>query len=126
MSEIKLSLNIKLPGRVMMSEHECSKNPKERFIYHKMQVENKKGTETIKFRTRTCYESSQIINICKEAYEYMTAKAKNKKDDAKYCPVFSLPEKWYPLSKKERLEAHLQRITEHLEGTSYSYQVFDD
>ena len=126
MSEIKLSLNIKLPGRIMMSEQECSKNPKENYTFHKLQVEDKKGKETIKFKTRNCHEAGQIINICKEAYEYMTAKAKNKKEDAQYCPVWTVPEKWFPLSKQERLEAHLKRMADHLGGTSYSYQVFDD
>lgn len=114
----------------MMSEQECSKNPKENYDYHSIKVEtmvkNKQEVSTIKFRTRRCHEAGQIINISKEAYYYMTAKAKNKKDDAQYCPVWSLPEKWFPLSKKERLEAHLKRITDHLGGTSYSYQVFED
>ena len=54
----------------------------------------------------------------KEAYEYMT--------DKNSCPSWSKPGKWNSMSKKERLESHLQMITEHLDGISFTYQVFDD
>ena len=47
MSIIKLSLKIVLPGRTLLSEQECSKNPKESFNSHSVVVEDKKVTSNI-------------------------------------------------------------------------------
>ena len=56
--------------------------------------------------------------MSKEAYEYMI--------DKDSCPSWSKPSKWAAMSEKKRLEAHLQRTVEHLGGTLYTYQVFED
>lgn len=60
----------------------------------------------------------QHINMTEEAYKYMTSNAE--------CPCWLKPKAWNSMSKKERLEAHLQRITEGLGGTSYTYQIFEN
>lgn len=144
MSEIKLSLSIELQGSTMFSKEECLKTTRKvierktksgkvfkKTIY--VQTEdldkmtkgsvrvtdkNGKNPEIITFYTRKCKPATQTINMSKEAYEYMI--------DKNSCPSWSKPAKWAAMSKKERLEAHLQRTVEHLGGVSYTYQVFED
>lgn len=144
MSEIKLSLSIELQGSTMFSKEEClkttckviEKKTKAGKIHneiieakvedwykmekHSMRVANLNGTspEIITFHTRKCKPATQSLNISKEAYEYMI--------DKDSCPSWSKPGKWAAMSKKERLEAHLQRTVEYLGGISYTYQVFED
>ena len=144
MIDIKLNLSIELPGSTMLKKDEClktthkviKKETKDGKIYkktikvkvedwdkmekHSMRVTDKDGTnpEIITFHTRKCKPATQSLNISKEAYEYMI--------DKDSCPSWSKPGKWAAMSKKERLEAHLQRTVEYLGGTSYTYQVFDD
>ena len=140
MSEIKLSLSIELRGSTILSKEEClkttqetitTKNGRKRTVTkvvedwdkmekHTMRVTDKDGTnpEIITFHTRKCKPATQSLNMSKEAYEYMI--------DKDSCPSWSKPGKWAAMSEKERLEAHLQRTVEHLGGTSYTYQVFED
>lgn len=144
MSEIKLSLSIELQGSTMFSKEECLKTARKVIekkikagkIYkktievkvedwnkmekHSMRVTDEGGTnpEIITFHTRKCKPAMQSLNMGKEAYEYMI--------DKNSCPSWSKPGKWAAMSKKERLEAHLQRTVEHLGGVSYTYQVFED
>ena len=144
MNEIKLNLSIELPGSTMLKKEEClktthkviEKKTKAGKIYKKtikvevedwdkmekysMRVTDKNGTnpEIITFHTRKCKPATQSLNISKEAYEYMI--------DKDSCPSWSKPGKWAAMSKKERLETHLQRTVEYLGGTLYTYQVFDD
>lgn len=130
MDNVKLRLHITLPGRVLLSEQECSKNPKHSYEDNSVKVEymkkNKKVKETISFKTRKCHTASKVISLSKEAYEYMTGKAKKREDDALFCPSWSIPQKWRSMNSEERLHAHLKRITEHFGGINYSYQVLDD
>ena len=144
MSEIKLSLSIELQGSTMFSKEEClktthkviEKKTKAGKIYkktikvkvedwdkmekHSMRVTDEGGTnpEIITFHTRKCKPAVQSLNMGKEAYEYMI--------DKDSCPSWLKPSKWAAMSKKERLEAHLQKTVEYLGGTSYTYQVFED
>lgn len=139
MSEIKLSLSIELRGGTMFSKEECLKTTHkviekktkagkievkvedwDKMEKHSMRVTDKNGTnpEIITFHTRKCKSATQSLNMSKEAYEYMI--------DKDSCPSWSKPGKWAAMSKKERLEAHLQRTVEHLGGVSYTYQVFED
>lgn len=144
MNEIKVSLTIGLPGAIMWSKEEClktthkviEKKTKAGKVYkktievqvedwdktekHTMRVTDKGGAnpEIITFHTRKCKPVAQSLNISKEAYEYMIDKGS--------CPSWSNPNKWAAMSKKERLEAYLQRTAEYLGGTSYTYQVFED
>ena len=140
MSEIKLSLSIELQGSTIFSKEEClkttqktitTKNGRKRTVTkvvedwdkmekHTVRVTNKDGanSEIITFHTRKCKPATQSLNMSKEAYEYMI--------DKDSCPSWSKPSKWAAMSKKERLEAHLQRTVECLGGISYTYQVFED
>lgn len=140
MNEIKLSLSVELQGRTMLSKEEClkttqktitTKNGRKRTVTkvvedwdkmekHTMRVTSTDGTnpEIITFHTRKCKPATQSLNMSEEAYKYMI--------DKNSCPSWLKPSKWNAMSKKERLEAHLQRIAEYLGGTSYTYQVFED
>ena len=145
-NDIKVNLTITLKGSVIMSKEEClktiqkeitKKNPKNgKIMYkkiidiqvedwdkmdkHTIRVTNTNGTnpEIITFHTRKCIPATQSLNISKEAYEYMI--------DKDSCPSWINPSRWSRMSKKEKLEAHLQKITEYLEGVSYVYQIFED
>lgn len=122
MSEIKLSLSVELRGRTMFSKEECLKTTQETITTKngRKRTVTKKGSnpEIITFHTRKCKPATQSLNMSREAYEHMI--------DKDSCPSWSKPGKWTAMSKKERLEAHLQRTVEHLGGVSYTYQVFED
>lgn len=58
----------------------------------------------------------QTIKLTQDAYDYMTS------SEQPYW--FKGP--WKIMSKKQRLEAHLQRACEDRRGTSYTYSVLED
>ena len=143
MSEIKVSLTIALQGSVMFSKGECLKTTQKVIerktkggkVYkktinvqvenldmmdkHTMQVadENGKNPKAITYYTRKTKSATQSMNLCREAYEYMISKE---------CPTWSKVKVWNQMKTKQRLEAHLQKIAEHLGGQIVSYKVFED
>lgn len=128
MSEVKLSLSIKLPGRVMLSQ-EGAKALEEQgligFTKHSLVVEMRKrmgkkvkvDKETIHFKTRNTVPAVQHLNISKDAYLYMVGKE---------CPSFISPKDWSRMSKVKRLEAHLNEIAESRNGVVLHYHIFED
>lgn len=139
MNEIKVNLSIVLRGSTMFSKEEClkttqetitNKNGRKRTVvktvedWEKMEKHTMRvgcintKPEIIVFHTRKCKPATQSINMNKDAYEEMTSKS--------ICPAWVKPGKWNMMSRKERLESHLQKITEHLGGVSFTYQVFED
>ena len=127
MSIIKLSLKIVLPGRTLLSEQECSKNPEESFNSHSMVVgDNKHNKEVIHFQTRKSRPVTQCLNISEDSYNYMTAKSLDAREDAQNCPEWSRPKDWFNLNQTQRLEAHLDRISKTVGGVSFTYNVLDD
>ena len=141
-NEIKVSLNIILPGRIMLSKAECLKTTQKEITrkrkngqsYKKVidvQVEdpdkmdkdtirvtdNGKNYETLTVYTRKCKPATQSINLYKDTYDYMVSKE---------CPEWCKVSMWNQMGKKARLEAHLKQIAEHLGGKLLSYQVFED
>ena len=142
-NEIKVSLTVALRGGVMLSKEEClkttqktiEKKTKSGKVYkktinvqvedwdkmdkHTLKVVDKDGKnpEVVTFHTRRTKPATQSMNICKEAYKYMTSKE---------CPAWRKPYQWAQMSPKQRLEAHLQRIAEDLGGEILSYKVFED
>lgn len=143
MNEIKVSLNIILQGRVMLSKDECLKTTQKETIkknnktgksYKKIinevvedlskmdkstikVSENGRNNEVLTIYTRKCKPATQSINLSKDAYDYMVSKE---------CPEWSKVSIWNQMSKKLRLEQHLKRIAEHLGGKLESYQIFED
>lgn len=125
MNEIKVSVSIVLPGSILFTQEEAETLEKEQsskgFEKHTQVVENpnnRKDKQTIHYQTRKCRTACQSIKIYKESYLYMTGKSS--------CPEWEKINKWSGMSKKERLESHLQRLTEHLGGISFTYKVFED
>lgn len=142
-NEIKVSLNIILQGRVMLSKDECLKTTQKEIIkknnktgksYKKIinevvedlskmdkstikVSENGRNNEVLTIYTRKCKPATQSINLSKDAYDYMVSKE---------CPEWSKVSIWNQMSKKAKLEAHLKRIAEHLGGKLESYQIFED
>lgn len=120
MNDIKVSLTIVLKGSTMLSEQECSKNPKESYDYNTLVVEDPKTKkrETLHYQTRKCENARQSIQMTKEAYNYMI--------DKSACPEWEKMFFWTKMSKKQRLESHLKRTMEYFGGISFSYEVFED
>lgn len=119
MSETKVNLSIILKGRVMHSEQEAkAQNAYDTF---NLQVSQAKGKnkETITVSTRQLKPIKQSINLTKEAYLWMI-------DDKSFADVKVKAGHWKVMTLKQRLEMHLKRITEHLGGEGFSYNVLDD
>lgn len=128
MSEVKVSLSIKLQGRVMLSQEAAKALEKQGlagFTKHSMSVEEHKrmgkkvkvDKENIHYKTRNTIPAIQTLNICKEAYLYMVGKD---------CPSFIPPKDWVRMSKTKKLEAHLNEIAESRGGTVLQYHIFED
>lgn len=128
MSEIKVSLSIKLPGSVMLSQEAAKALEKQGlagFTKHSMIVEEQRrmgkkvkvDKETIYFKTRNTIPAFQHVNINKDAYLYMTGKE---------CPSFITLKDWVRMSKTKRLESHLAEIAESRGGTVVGYHIFED
>lgn len=123
MNEIKVGVSITLPGGVMLTQAEAEQLEKEKagtgYNMTRLVVTDEKGNkDVLHIRTRKCRTCSQSINICEEAYDYMTS------NDG--CPPNIKSFRWFKMSKKQRLEAHLNLICETLRGISYTYKVFDE
>jgi hypothetical protein len=128
MSEVKLSLSIKLPGSVMYSQEGAKALEQQGlagFTKHSLVVEIHKrmgkkvkvDKETIHFKTRNTVPAIQNINISKDAYNYMISKE---------CPSFMSPKDWSRMSKVKKLEAHLNEIAESRGGVVLHYHIFED
>lgn len=114
---MKVSLTVILPGRVSMSEQECSKNPNDSYNAHTMYVQDeKKQKELIKFYTKKYKTIQQSLEISDIAYQFMTR--------ALNCPNSIKLSVWNNMSIKQRLEYHLEDIVKGLRGISYTYKVF--
>ena len=70
-------------------------------------------TDVTDFETVPC---QQNIKLTQDAYDYMTS------SEQPYW--FKGP--WKLMTKKQRLEVHLQRICDDRKGTSYTYSIFED
>lgn len=117
-NEIKVNLSFTIPGRVLLSEQECSKNPESSYEKGKLNVRDRKGKSySISFDYRKCKPATQTISINKEAFEYMVSES----------PVNTVNKKAFKrMTTKQRLELHLQQIVESLGGSKYSYTIFED
>lgn len=97
---------------------------------------NKTVIESLHFGTRKCKVAKQSLNLCEEAYKYMTGhevpegyrypkdfkpnKAMLKKG------ISILSQAWNAMDKKGKLEWHLHQICKSMNGTLGDYTVFND
>lgn len=124
MTEIKVRLSLNVPGAQLLSEQECSENPKESYNEHKVLAKFTKGkgksAKKIKklFIIKTRKQKTVIHNmsICKEAYYHMLKTPTSDK-------MFKM---WNTLSEHEKLKAHFDLIAHDFHAVSYSYKILDD
>ena len=121
----KISLTIELEGSTLVrkSEPEIIKySVTKRDLEPNKKWKGKDGLKIVrnarlKHYTLIAKPASHHINICAEAYRYMTSNE---------CPYWAKPKVWAMMSETQRLEAHLQRICEHVGGKSFTYEVLED
>lgn len=126
MLETKVSLTVVVPGATMISKQECLKqleNSDDESLVLNHQVitvydKDNKNQKVLHIKTRKCIPARQSLNICKEAYEAMTS------SEIPY-KVRKVSE-WLAMSKKQRLEKHLDDIAAQLGGVVGSYVIFED
>lgn len=133
MNSIKVNLTIYVPGAKMVSEQECSKNSKNKknafdrtkydvnFLKLRFEENGKFKSETISFLTRKSIPALQNINITDEAYKYYISSEvppSFPKEKGKFI--------WTQMSKKQRLQYHLEDIANALGGKIKSFVVFED
>ena len=121
----KISLTIELEGSTLVrkSEPEIVKySITKRDLEPNKKWKSKDGLKvvrkgTFKHHPLIAKPASHHINICAEAYRYMTSNE---------CPYWAKPKVWAMMSETQRLEAHLQKICEHVGGKSFTYEVLED
>ena len=120
-NQIKVLLTIQgIPGGIIKS----IKKEKRKWVFTKGDIPNYKGKDKNAVIDKgtyihTVYEEvpcSQSINLTYNAYNYMTSEERPE--------WFKGP--WKQMKKEQRLNAHLNRICESLNGKSYSYHVLED
>lgn len=147
MAETKLRLSLNVPGAQLLSEQECSKNPKESYDTTIIPVEfySKKGKlqkENVVVKTRKQRTVKQSLNISKEAYNHMIdpeaapterlnkkvyiKKIVGKKPNGQVIKKTIESTVWAQYQLKQRLEWHLSRIAESLRAVGFTYEVFED
>lgn len=148
MTEVKVRLSMSVPGAQLLSEQECSKNPKKSYNVETVSVEFKtrKGKlqkENITVRTRRRRLVKQSLNISKEAYDYMTAvdqppterlakklyiyKTVGKGKNGKPKKVKVETTVWdHQFNPTKRLDWHMARIAASLGAVDYQFEVLDD
>ena len=79
-----------------------------------LKVVKRGSTKHYNFNSKEC---KQKIKITKDAYDYFIS------DEA---PSFIKKSTWLLLKENQRLEIHLNSISENLGGKSYIYQILND
>ena len=148
MTEVKVRLSMSVPGAQMLSEQECSKNPKTSYNSETVTIKftTKKGKfhkEDITIRTCKNRLVKQLLNISKEAYDYMTAadqppteklakklfiyKTIGKDKDGKPKKVKTETTVWaHQFNPKKRLDWHIANIAATLGAVDYQFEILDD
>lgn len=118
MSEIKVNLSLTLQGGVLLSEQECSKNPKKNYDSFDITVtdENRKRS-TLHVSVRKCQEVRQNIRLSREAYDYMT-------ED--FPPEPRMKKQWKSMSSYMRVQWHCRNIAESMGATGFTFEILDD
>lgn len=119
MVDIKISLNIELPGNTMYSKEASFKNATpipDRHNKEFLKVEDGKGNfETLAINTRKCIPAKQVINLSQEAYDYFISDDK----PAEYRGD------WKKMSQAARLHWHMEETAKALGGRMIDFTVLD-
>lgn len=117
MNDVKLSLAIALPGRVMMSGEESPVNSQRETV--KVYNDVTKKFENIHITTKKCKPAQQHINICSEAYKDMVS-------NSTPYGFKGTSFEWKKLKKNEKLLWHMQELAAAMGGMLVNYHIFDD
>lgn len=145
MIDIKVSLNVLVPGAKMFSKQLCFKNSTiknkkgkaivvetpvegmtETFstvIPYKDKVTGKTVNNRVTFHIPACRPARQVINMSSVAYDYMVSR---EVPDWFRCPGQNPKKVWQDMSEQQRLELHLDRTAKALGGKVESYYVAED
>ena len=120
-NQIKVLLTIQgIPGGIIKP----IKKEKRNWVFTKGDIPNYKGKDKNAVIDKgtyihTVYEEvpcSQSINLTYDAYNYMTSDERPE--------WFKGP--WKQMKKEQRLNAHLHRICEDMNGTDFTYHILED
>lgn len=120
-NQIKVLLTIQgIPGGIIKP----IKKEKRKWVFTKGDIPNYKGKDKNAVIDKgtyihTVYEEvpcSQSINLTYDAYNYMTSEERPE--------WFKGP--WKQMKKEQRLNAHLHRICEDMNGTDFTYHILED
>ena len=124
MIDTKVLLSITLPGRVMYTVPTSEKVEKDdpRFDDNSLRFFDQKTRKPyfVNFKTRGFVPAKQTINLSEEAYKGMISP-----NEVPYW-IRGGKKVWLRMSNTQRLEEHLSRIAEGLNGISYSYDILMD
>lgn len=115
-NDTKVRLNIVLQGDTMLSQEDAEALEKKKAGTGFYKFSLRLGKKIFTIRARKTYDATQTLNLSIDAYNYMTG------DEA---PYFVKPGNWKRLNKKQRLEMHLERITQSVKGLSFTYTILD-
>lgn len=140
MSEIKIRLNLVVPGATMLSTSDCVKmSKKEAYEHSTVAIKTfvKKGKNTkvekniLRIDTRKSTPARQNISMSKEAYEYMIQEAPLPKYNKRVKVQLPDGKKgnkslWETMTIDQKLKAHFDLIASDFNAISYSYNVLED
>lgn len=112
---IKVNLTIELEGCTLVRQgKELVKEPVRYWNPNTKKVDTRVVTfEKDKFEKKPAY---QVLRISEDAYKYMTSLENVQKN----------PREWARMSKKQRLEFHLTKISQSLGGINFTYVILED
>ena len=103
------------PEIIMWSLNERDLDPNKNWKDREgLKIVKRGNTNHYNFNSKEC---KQRINITKDAYDYFIS------DEA---PSFIKKSTWFMLKENQRIEVHLNSISESLGGKSYIYQILND
>lgn len=134
MVETKVRLSLVVQSATLLSSQECEENPKQNYKSEKVVLTstNRKGKvlkDVITIQTRKQRTVTHVINMSKEAYDYMLSTPTSSKlsKPTKYNRQGEVIERaWDKLSEKEKLNHHFEKIANDMFAISWSYQILDD
>ncbi len=126
MMESKISLSLFIQGANRLSSQECEENPKNSYNEHNVTINYLQGKskkqkmtkETLSIKTRKNKLVKQVINLTKEAYDYMLESSPN----SKQCST----KQYHKLPYDQRLKMHFDLIANDLKAHHYTYQILED
>lgn len=114
MSDIKISASFLVPGAKRYGEAVCEKD-RSKYEHVEVKASDGKTTDRLHLLLRKRIPAKQVINISREAYEYMVGSE---------CPSFSTPTLWKGLGRKAKIQAHLEAMAKSLGGKLDDYTVY--